>query len=769
MTRSRNESMDVRKILAEEFSLKQSQIQNALALFDDGATVPFIARYRKEQTGSLNEIQLRDIEHRYAYFNELMERKETVLSTIADQDKLTPALKKKIDETLSKTELEDIYLPYKPKRATRATKARDAGLEPLARRLEDLEESSVDLLLLAEPFVNNEKGYDTVQSALKGAGDILAEELAERAEVRKWLREKAWEIGVLSSTVTKEFEKQKTKFEMYYDFSEKVSTLPSHRVLAMLRGEKEKVLRVALVLDEAVAVGYCEKQLIRHPGSSAVPFLKETAADAWRRLLSMATETEIRKMLRERAEIEALGVFSSNLENLLLAPPAGQKPVLAIDPGFRTGCKVVALDGTGKFLEFTTINPHEPQKKVAAAQKTILRLVDVHAIELIAVGNGTAGRETDRFIRDLLKNMEKKPVPRCIMVNESGASVYSASDVAIAEFPDFDLTVRGAISIGRRLQDPLSELVKIDPKSIGVGQYQHDVNQVRLKKHLEEVVESCVNRVGVNINQASEELLKYVSGLNRPAARGIVRYRNEHGIFSSREQLKKVAGFGDKKYEQAAGFLRIPGAKNPLDNSSVHPERYGLVEKMAQSLKAEVRGFIGSAQMVRKIDKNSFVSESVGLPTIEDILLELEKPGRDPRASFEYARFNDDITEIADLKEGMVLEGTVTNVTNFGAFVDCGVHQDGLVHVSELANRFVDDPKKVINVGQVVRVKVLSADPDRKRIALSIKALLEPSKGSTNHGGKKKENRSSRSGDKKPAQGKLKTFKPKFSVKQLMR
>jgi uncharacterized protein len=508
---------------------------------------------------------------------------------------------------------------------------------------------------------------------------------------------------------------------MYYDFWEKTDKIASHRTLAMLRGEREKVLSLKIEIPEAKALAYLELHFINHPQSAAAHILKDVVKDSFERLLLPATETEIRRELRDRAEQEAFRVFADNLRVLLLAPPAGHKPVLGIDPGFRTGCKVVALDLTGKFLEHRIIYPHEPQNKKADAERTILEMIEKHGIELIAVGNGTASRETDVFIRQTISKINEGRRPICVIVSEAGASVYSASKTAGEEFPDFDVTVRGAISIGRRLQDPLSELVKIDPKAIGVGQYQHDVNQADLKSALEDVVESCVNLVGANLNLSSVDLLKYVAGLNRTAASNIVSFREKNGAFASRKELKKVPGIGEKSFEQAAGFLRIPDAANPLDNSAVHPERYSLVEGMASDIKMPLEKIIGNVDLVRKIPKEKFISEDVGLPTIEDILCELEKPGRDPREKFQYAQFSEEIKEITDLESGMVLEGTVTNVTNFGAFVDIGVHQDGLVHISQIADCYVDDPQKFVKVGQIVKVKILKVDADLMRIALSLK------------------------------------------------
>ncbi|MBN1577957.1 MAG: RNA-binding transcriptional accessory protein [Chitinispirillaceae bacterium] len=768
--------MDITLQLIQEFSFQPFQVTNTLALFDEGATIPFIARYRKERTGSLDEVQLRDLLHNYNYYKVLEERRAAIIESITSQGKLTPELAVKINTTLNKTELEDLYLPYKPKRTTRASKAKVAGLEPLARFLVSLQEALIDLHGAAAPYLNPEKEIDTPQKALQGACDILAEELADDAENRKWMRELAHDDGSIVSEVKKEFEGKKTKFEMYYNFKEKVGTLPSHRILAMLRGEREKVLRLSLDVPRKSAALHLASKLILHPQCAAGELLRRTVDDTLERLLLPATETEIRRELRVRADEEAFRVFGANLRALLVAPPAGRNAVLGIDPGFRTGCKVAVVDDTGRFFEHVTIYPHEPQKRTVEAAQQIIKLIDRYDIRLISIGNGTAGRETDDFLRMVLAQLPDTRQPLHVIVNEAGASVYSASDVAIKEFPDLDLTVRGAISIARRLQDPLSELVKIDPKAIGVGQYQHDVNQTKLRESLDEVVESCVNSVGVDVNLASEELLKYVSGLNRPVAAGIVAYRDEHGVFGSRADLLNVPGLGNRKYQLAAGFLRIPGASHPLDNSAVHPERYELVAAMAKELGTTLMELIGNSSLIGTIDKKKFVSDDVGLPTIDDILRELVKPGRDPRAQFSYARFKDSVTKIEDLTEGMVLEGTVTNVTNFGAFVDIGVHQDGLVHISEMADRYVADPRKIVSVGQVVSVRVVTIDAELKRIGLSIKkqyagnqAVPGKPKPSSNQGHTNKTD-IKRQAEKYTAASpkKLTTYKPKFNIKSLM-
>jgi uncharacterized protein len=714
-------NMDIVKQLAAELALEPERITNTLELLAEGCTVPFIARYRKERTKNLDETQIRGISQKYQYYKELDERRDSILRSIGSQGKLTPELEKKILCAVNKTELEDLYLPFRPKKATRASKARGAGLEPLAHWLHDLRESDADPYTKALAFLDRDKGFDTPEKAIQGACDILAEELSDVADVRKWLRQYALKEGFIVASARKEYADKKTKFHMYHDFKEKLDRIVSHRLLAMLRGEREKVLSLRVEMDRNVCLARLEGVFIKHPQSASSPILKEVVKDSYERLLLPATDTEIRRELREKSEQEAFAVFSANLKDLLLAPPAGHKPVLGIDPGFRTGCKLVALDRTGKFLESRTVFPHLPQNLKEDAEEAIIQMIETHGIELIAVGNGTASRETEALVQQAVSNLQEKKRPICVIVSEAGASVYSASKLAAEEFPDFDVTVRGAISIGRRLQDPLSELVKIDPKSIGVGQYQHDVNQAKLKSKLEDVVESCVNSVGTDLNLASIELLKYVAGLSRTTAAHIVEFRDKHGAFSSREDLKKVPGIGEKSFEQAAGFLRISGASNLLDNSAVHPERYALVERIARAVKMPLERIIGNSDILGKISKEEFVSGDVGLPTIEDILMELEKPGRDPREEFRYARFSDDVKEIADLKEGMVIEGVITNVTNFGAFIDIGVHQDGLAHISQIADCYVDDPRNFVKVGQIVMAKVLGVDVDLKRISLSLK------------------------------------------------
>lgn len=708
--------------LVEESGLKFPQVDNTVELLREGATVPFIARYRKERTGELDEVQIRSLEERLAYFGELEERKVTVLKTIEEQGKLTPELKSRIETTRQKTELEDLYLPYKPKRRTKATIARERGLEPLAALIAAQQLQSGTPEEIAAPFVDPEKEVPDAAAALAGAGHILAEGLSEDADARALVRQLTWEQGIFCSLVAAEQAKAVTKFEMYYDYQEPLKVIPSHRMLAMRRGEKEEVLRLSITAPEAEILLRLKARLLK--GASIFrPLLEAVAEDAYRRLIAPSIEVELRLEAKKKADEAAIEVFAQNLKNLLLLPPAGGKRVLGVDPGMRTGSKLAAVDGTGKFLEHVTIYPHTGEARVPQAKRDLLRMVQTHAIEMVAVGNGTGSREMDRFIRDTLK--EAGLHVTVVVVNEAGASIYSASDIAREEFPDLDLTIRGAISIARRLQDPLAELVKIDAKSIGVGQYQHDVSQSALKKALDATVESCVNFVGVDLNTASWALLAYVSGIGESLAKAIVRHRDENGSFADRKGLLKVPRFGAKAFEQAAGFLRIRGGTHPLDNTAVHPENYKLVETMAADLGVSLAQLASDPALSGKVDLKRYVSETVGLPTLRDIIEELKKPGRDPRAAFEAVAFRDDVQEISDLKEGMVLPGTVTNVAAFGAFVDIGVHQDGLVHVSHLSDRFIKDPNEAVKVGEIVRVKVLAVDVPRKRISLSIKEALE--------------------------------------------
>lgn len=711
--------MNFSQIISEELNIEEWRVAKALELMDQGGTIPFIARYRKDQTGTLNEIELRDIQHRREYLQEIEERKTTILKSIEEQGKLTPELKSQIEACKDKTLLEDLYAPYKPKKRTRATIAKECGLEPLARIIMAQEETDNTPETIGLIYCSEEKGLADPKAAINGACDILAEELADNATYRQYLRAQIEKQGLMVSKVRKEFEKQETKFKNYYDFSEAVSKIPSHRMLALRRGEKEKVLRLSIDMPDAEFVSYLQSQVIRNE-SVWKPYLEEMCKDAWERLLKASLESEVRLLLKDKAEEEAFKVFSKNLQDVLLAPPAGHKAVLALDPGFRTGCKVAVLDKNGKFMDHGVIFPHEPQKRVAEAGDYIAALVEKYEVDLIAIGNGTASRETDAFVADMSHKFKGKK-PARVIVSEAGASVYSASPLAIQEFPNEDVTTRGAISIGRRLQDPLAELVKVDPQSIGVGQYQHDVNQRELKKRLDEVVESCVNMVGVDLNTASAPLLTHVAGVSSALAENVVKYREENGAFNSREEVLKVKGFGPKAYEQSAGFLRIPGAENPLDCSAVHPENYGLVEKMAAKAGVPVKDLVGNASAIKSLSLEEFLSDTVGKHTLEDIFAELEKPSRDPRKEFRYAKFNDNIKSINDLVTGSWMEGVVTNVANFGAFVDIGVHQDGLVHVSEISDKFVDDAKTVLTVGDVVKVRILGVDAGQKRISLSMK------------------------------------------------
>lgn len=711
--------MNFSQVISEELKLEEWRVAKALELMDQGGTIPFIARYRKDQTGTLNEIELRDIQHRREYLQELEERKATILKSIEEQGKLSPELKAQIESCKDKTNLEDLYAPYKPKKRTRATIAKECGLEPLARTIMAQEETTNTPEEIGRIYLSEEKGLADPKAAIAGACDILAEEVADNAEFRQYLRLQIEKQGVMVSKVRKEFEKQDTKFKNYYAFSEPVSKIPSHRMLALRRGEKEKVLRLAIEMPDAELVSYLQRQIIK--GDSIwKPYLEDMCKDAWERLLKTSLESEVRLLLKDKAEEEAFKVFSKNLQDVLLAPPAGHKAVLALDPGFRTGCKVAVLDKNGKFIDHGVIFPHEPQKKVAEAGDYIASLVEKYDIDLIAIGNGTASRETDAFVASIAHKFKGKK-PARVVVSEAGASVYSASPIAIQEFPNEDVTTRGAISIGRRLQDPLAELVKVDPQSIGVGQYQHDVNQRELKKRLDEVVESCVNMVGVDLNSASAPLLTHVAGVSATLAENVVKFREENGAFKSRQDVLKVKGFGPKAFEQSAGFLRISGAENPLDCSAVHPENYGLVERMAEKAGVAVKDLVGNASAIKSLSPEEFLSDTVGKHTLEDIFSELEKPSRDPRKEFRYAKFDDKIKSINDLVTGSWMEGVVTNVANFGAFVDIGVHQDGLVHVSEISDKFVEDAKTVLTVGDVVKVRVLGVDAGQKRISLSMK------------------------------------------------
>ncbi|MDA0266347.1 MAG: Tex family protein [Cyanobacteria bacterium] len=718
---------DLIRLLAQELSLPVVDITSALALFAEGATVPFIARYRKERTGGMDEVQLRSLQERHQYLTELGDRKQTILKAITDQGKLTDALKAKIDACLQKTELEDLYLPYKTKRRTRATIARDQGLGPLADWIashNQPQQRDLDLPGEAAKYVNTGADVATVDAALQGAADILAEAVAEQAELRAWVRQHLLKSGSFCSRIKASIPEGSTKFELYRNYETPVRQVAPHNLLALLRGQRENVLSLELSFDLDQVLQYLESQVIRTRHPELREFYRALIQDAFARLMKTSLINGVIAEKKAWADGESIQTFEANLRDLLLSPPAGMKPTLAIDPGFRTGCKVAVIDPTGQFLHYQAIFPHQAVAQREQAAQTLRHLIQTHNIELIAIGNGTAGRETEAFVAEAVKPLPQKPTK--VMVNEAGASVYSASEVAIAEFPDLDVTVRGAISIGRRLQDPLAELVKIDPKSIGVGQYQHDVDQKRLKQKLADTVESCVNYVGVDLNTASQELLTYVSGISAAIANNIVAYRNEQGAFRDRKTLRKVPKLGPKAIEQAAGFLRIRNGDNPLDNTAVHPESYGIVKTMLKDLGVTLAAATKDAkvlQSLNRIEVNRYVTDTVGEPTLRDILQELEKPGRDPRAQFVSAQFRDDIQTMGDLQTGMTLEGVVTNVANFGAFVDIGVHQDGLVHVSQLANHFVSDPKQIVKVGQVVQVRVLEVDEKLKRIGLSMKAL----------------------------------------------
>jgi len=700
--------------IARELSLTPKQVQATADLLNEGATVPFIARYRKEITGSLDEVAITTVRDRLNQLMELDKRREAILKSLEERGQLTDELKEKILSAKTMVVLEDIYLPYRPKRRTRATVAKEKGLEPLAQRL--FVQDDMDPLAEAAAFVDPEKGVDSAEDALAGACDIIAEWVNEDQTARARMRDFYSSKAVFKSKVIPEKESEGIKYKDYFDWEEPVNTTPSHRILAMRRGENEGFLTLRVLPPEGEDLDILDGLFVKGEGPASQQ-VKMSVHDSYKRLLSPSMETEIRLATKKRADEEAIQVFVENLRQLLLASPLGQKNVLAIDPGFRTGCKVVCLDRQGKLLHTETIYPLQSEKSAADARSKIFEMCKRFSVEAIAVGNGTAGRETETFIRglDLSKNIQ------LVMVNESGASVYSASEVAREEFPDQDVTVRGAVSIGRRLMDPLAELVKIDPKSIGVGQYQHDVDQGALKSSLDDVVVSCVNRVGVEVNTASKQLLTYVSGLGPQLAKGIVGYRNEHGPFQSREGLKQVSRLGPKAFEQAAGFLRIRDGENPLDRSAVHPESYPIVDTMARDLACSVLDLMRDEELRKRIDLKQYVSEKVGLPTLNDILSELSKPGRDPREQFETFRFAEGVEKIEDVKIGMKLPGIVTNITAFGVFVDIGVHQDGLVHVSQVSNRFVKNPAEVVKVHQKVLVTVLDVDLERRRISLSMK------------------------------------------------
>lgn len=701
-------------LIAKTLNISHKNIESVIALLSDGATIPFISRYRKEATGGLDEVQISNIKDLNDKYVELVKRKEFILKTIAEQDKLTPELQKHIDDCWDTSELEDIYLPYKPKRQTRAEIARKLGLEPLAKWIMLQQEGSVDSK--ARGFVN--KDVPEVADAIKGAKDIIAEWVNEDASARQMIRRFFERDAQIASKVIKGKEEEGEKYSDYFDFSALLSRCPSHRLLAMRRGEAEGFLRVSISPDDEK----CLDRLVPHfakNNTEAADLVEEAVEDSYKRLLKPSLETEFANLSKEKADIAAIEVFAENMRQLLLAPPLGQQRILSIDPGFRTGCKVVCLDEQGNLLHNETIYPHPPQREYAKAGNKIVKLVSTYKIDAIAIGNGTASRETENFISNLRYEKDVK----VFVVSESGASIYSASKVAREEFPDYDVTVRGAVSIGRRLSDPLAELVKIDAKSVGVGQYQHDVNQSLLNKSLDQTVESCVNLVGVNLNTASKHLLMYVSGLGETLAQNIVDYRTENGAFKSRAELKKVPRLGPKAFEQCAGFLRISDAANPLDNSAVHPESYGVVQLMAKDLNTTVTNLVSNKELISTIDISKYKTDKLGEETLTDIIQELEKPGRDPRAKVELLEFDANVRTIDDVKEGMILPGIVTNITNFGCFVDFGIKENGLVHISELANRFVSNPTEVVSLHQHVTVKVVSVDMDRKRIQLSMKDL----------------------------------------------
>ncbi|MFV0663207.1 Tex family protein [Denitromonas sp.] len=720
--------------LADELKATRRQVVAAIALLDEGATVPFIARYRKEVTGGLDDTQLRTLEDRLGYLRELESRRAAIVDSIESQGAMTDTLRAQITEADTKQRLEDLYLPYKPKRRTKAQIAREAGLAPLAEAL--LANPTLTPEVEAARYLNAEAGITDTKAALDGARQILIEQFSEDAALLDALRSLLGERGRIVSAVIEGKQTEGAKFRDWFDFAEPVSSIPSHRLLALLRGRNEGVLRLGIELSDpppAGELGPCELTVARHAGirdngHAADRWLIETARWAWSVKIAVHLELELMNTLRERAEEEAIRVFAGNLKDLLLAAPAGPRVTIGLDPGLRTGVKVAVVDGTGKLVDTATIYPHEPRRDWDGAMAEIARLAKKHGADLIAIGNGTASRETDRLAAELIKRHPELKLTK-VMVSEAGASVYSASALAAAEFPDLDVSLRGAASIGRRLQDPLAELVKIDPKSIGVGQYQHDINQTRLARMLDAVVEDCVNAVGVDVNTASAALLSRISGLNSTLASNIVAHRDAHGPFPDRRALKAVPRLGDKTFEQAAGFLRINGGSNPLDASAVHPEAYPLVEKILADIQRDVASIIGDSRTLKALAPKRYADERFGEPTVNDILAELDKPGRDPRPAFRTAAFRDGVEKLSDLAEGMVLEGVVTNVTNFGAFVDIGVHQDGLVHISALSERFVKDPRTVVKAGDVVPVKVLEVDLQRKRIALTMRLSDTPADG----------------------------------------
>ncbi|MBO6850850.1 MAG: RNA-binding transcriptional accessory protein [Marinobacter sp.] len=747
--------------IADELGVREQQVNATVALLDEGATVPFIARYRKEVTGSLDDSQLRNLEERLRYLRELEDRRSTILNSIEEQGKLTEELRASISDADTKNRLEDLYLPYKPKRRTKAQIAREAGLEPLADALYD--DPTRDPEATAADYVNAEAGVADTKAALDGARYILMERFAEDAELLGSLREFIWHNGQLKVTVIEGKENEGAKFRDYFDHIEPLKKVPSHRALAILRGRNEGILGYAIVVGDAgddrrqphpAEQRIAARWNVRDSGRPADKWLSDVVRWTWRVKLSTQIETDLMAQVREAAETEAINVFANNLKDLLLLAPAGPRPTLGLDPGLRTGVKVAIIDGTGQVVGHGGIFPHAPRNQWDQSIAQLAAWCREYRIELIAIGNGTASRETEKLVGDLCKKYPELKLSR-IVVSESGASIYSASEFASKELPDLDVTIRGAVSIARRLQDPLSELVKIEPKSIGVGQYQHDVSQVQLARSLDAVVEDCVNGVGVDLNTASVPLLARVSGLNQSIAQNIVDFRNQNGVFRNRKQLLKVSRLGDRTFEQAAGFLRIASGENPLDRSSVHPEAYGVVEAIAAKNNRKVENLMGDAAFLRTLNPQDYVTEQFGLPTIRDIIAELEKPGRDPRPEFRFASFEEGVETLSDLKPGMVLEGSVTNVTNFGAFVDIGVHQDGLVHISALSNTFVKDPREVVKAGDIVKVKVMDVDIPRKRIALSMRMDDQPGEASAGkpEGGAPRGQGDNRSAGRKREQG----------------
>ena len=742
--------------IADELNAGLNQVQAAVGLLDEGATVPFISRYRKEVTGGLDDNQLRTLEERLTYLREMEDRRETILKSISEQEKLTPELERAIRGADTKTTLEDLYLPYKPKRRTKAQIAREAGLAPLAEQL--LADPNLEPEALAAQFLNSEHKIESSKDALDGAKQILMEQFSEDAKLLEKTRTFMRSEGYLAAGVVAGKEAEGEKFRDYFEHKEAFSTMPSHRALAMFRGRNEGILNMTFTLETDLEPGQmhpCEVMIAKHNNIEnkerpADKWLAEVVRWSWRVKILTHLETDLLGDLRERAEQGAIDVFARNLKDLLLAAPAGQKATIGLDPGLRTGVKMAVVDPTGRVLDHGAIFPTPPQKRIAEAEAVLLKMCQKHNVNLIAIGNGTASRETDKFVGDFLKQHPEFNIQK-VIVNESGASIYSASEFAAKEFPDLDVTIRGAISIARRLQDPLAELVKIDPKSIGVGQYQHDVSQTRLAKSLDAVVEDCVNGVGVEVNTASAPLLARVAGLNSTIANNIIEFRNENGPLKNRKQLLKVSRLGPKAFEQAAGFLRIAGGDNPLDASAVHPESYEVVEHIAKTNSRDIKGLVGDSSFVRNLKPSDYISDKFGLPTVTDIIKELDKPGRDPRPEFKTAQLKDGIEKLSDLELGMTLEGTVTNVTNFGAFVDVGVHQDGLVHISALSHTFVKDPHSVVKAGDIVKVKVMEVDVQRKRIALSMR--LDDTPGEKTSGGGNSQNNNRNNANKAQRSG----------------